>query len=410
MVLSLSQSDVARLLANPSTQVRADVAGKLAQELDNPQLSESELRMAQDVIRLMARDVEATVRRTLSQGLRHSTRLPHDVAVRFARDVEAVALPTLLSSEVLTDDDLIEVIAGNSVLKQETIANRANVSETVSDALIVGAHGDAVSTLMRNQGARITEASLNAAVDRFPDNDAVKDGMARREVLPIRVAERLVALVSHQLKTYLVSHHELPTALATDIVLQAREQATLQLSSFCGDDDLEQLALQMHRSGRLTPFLVLRALCLGHMEFVEAAMAAMTNVPVANVRLLIHDAGPNGLRSLLERSGLPARLFPAVRVAVDVVKSTRFDGEAHDLERYRARVIARILTQFENFNQDDLDYLLDKLGDVLTPAAADPADAAHLPDRPPTGARHRLRTPRPTGMTRHTERHGHRLI
>jgi hypothetical protein len=54
-----------------------------------------------------------------------------------------------------------------------------------------------------------------------------------------------------------------------------------------------------------------------------------------------------------------------VRVAVDVVRGTEFDGGERDRERYRSRVITRILTQFEDLPQEDLDYLLDKLGDVL---------------------------------------------
>ena len=32
----------------------------------------------------------------------------------------------------------------------------------------------------------------------------------------------------------------------------------------------------------------------------------------------------------------------------------------------RARVISRILTQFEEFPPEDLDYMLEKLGDALT--------------------------------------------
>ena len=45
MVSSLSQQDVARLLADPSTDVRAEVAGKLAQEIDSPKLTPAELQM-----------------------------------------------------------------------------------------------------------------------------------------------------------------------------------------------------------------------------------------------------------------------------------------------------------------------------------------------------------------------------
>jgi uncharacterized protein (DUF2336 family) len=166
----------------------------------------------------------------------------------------------------------------------------------------------------------------------------------------------------------LVTHHELPISLATDIVLQSRERATLQFSLGSSEQELERLVRQMHRNQRLTPLLVLRALCLGDMAFFEMAMAVMAKVPVANARILIHDAGPNGLASLYERAGMPPRLLPAVRVAVDVVRGTEFDGGERDRERYRSRVITRILTQFEDLPQEDLDYLLDKLGDVLSVA------------------------------------------
>jgi uncharacterized protein (DUF2336 family) len=140
----------------------------------------------------------------------------------------------------------------------------------------------------------------------------------------------------------------------------------LKFSLGSGEQELERLVRQMHRNQRLTPMLVLRALCLGDLPFFEAALAVMAKVSVANARILIHDAGPKGLASLYEKAGMPLRLLPAVRVAVDVVRGTEFDGGERDHERYRSRVITRILTQFEDLPQDDVEYLLDKLGDVLS--------------------------------------------
>jgi uncharacterized protein (DUF2336 family) len=380
-VSTLSQSDVARLLAQPSAQARAEVAGKLAQDIDNPELSESEVRMAQDIIRILATDIEAVVRQTVSQSLRYSGRLPHDVAVRLACDIEGVALPVLTDSGVLTAADLVAIVRLGSARKQTAIAGRRDLAEDVADALITHADVTAVAALMRNATAHISERGFGKAIDRFPDDDTVKESIARRETLPITIAERLVALVADHVKNYLVSHHELSPAVATDIVLQTRDVTTINLSRGCRGEDLERLVAEMHRHGRLTPFLVLRALCLGDIEFFEAAMAALAHVPVANAQRLIHDAGPNGLRSLFEKSGLPARLFPAIRVAVHVVEGVKLDGAEHDLERYRARVITRILTQFERFCEEDLDYLLDKLIAVLAVTSghreyAEPAGAS----------------------------------
>ena len=100
------------------------MADKLAREIDNPLLTETELQIAHDVVRTMAKDVELAVRRALSHSLRSATHLPHDVAMRLANDVEAVALPILTKSPVLTDADLIEIVRHGSAQKQEAIAGR----------------------------------------------------------------------------------------------------------------------------------------------------------------------------------------------------------------------------------------------------------------------------------------------
>jgi len=369
MASSLTQADVARLLAEPSASVRAEVADKLAREIDSTTLTQAELQLATDIVRVMARDVELAVRRALSENLRRARHLPHDVAVRLANDVEAVALPILADSPVLTDTDLMAIVHQGSSEKQEAIAGRDNVSEQVADALATNGSEAAVAALMANAAARIAEASLGTAIDRFAASDRVKSSMVHRANLPASIAERLVVMVSDKLQSYLVGHHELPLSLATDMVLQSRERATLHFSLGSSEQELERLVRQMHRNQRLTPLLVLRALCLGDLAFFEMALAVMAHIPVRNARILIHDAGPNGLASLYEKAGMPPRLLPAIRVAVDVVRGTEFDGGERDRERYRSRVITRILTQFEDLPQEDLDYLLDKLGDVLTVAA-----------------------------------------
>jgi uncharacterized protein (DUF2336 family) len=369
MSSTLTQTDVAKLLAEPSAHVRSELAGKLATELDSPRLTESELKLAQDIVRLMAKDVEATVRQALSQSLRRASRLPHDVAIKLANDIESVALPILENSSVLTDEDLTAIVKSGATSKQEAIAGRANVSESVSAALIDSAGEKAVATLMSNASARIADTSMSKAVDRFAQSDAVKEKMIKRAALPVTVTERLVTMVSENLKDYLVSHHELSPAVAADLVLQSRERSVISMSGGSSEHELEKLVTQMYRNKRLTPSIVLRALCMGDIRFFETAMAVMANVPLLNARILIHDGGRLGLKSLYEKGGMPPRFLPAVRVAIDVVHDTPMDGGERDLERYRARVIERVLTQYEDFGSEDLDYLLDKLGDVLSAAA-----------------------------------------
>jgi uncharacterized protein (DUF2336 family) len=370
MASLLTQADVARLLAEPSATVRAEVADKLAREIDSPVLNEAELQIAHDILRVMAKDVELTVRSALSASLRTARRLPHDVAMRLANDVEAVALPILTDSPVLTEGDLVELVHNGSSRKQEAIAGRSDVSEPIAEAVTRQGSEKAVAALLANAQAQVADTSLEVAIDRFADSDRVKTSMVHRPGLPVTIAERLVAIVSENLQSYLVSHHDLPIKLATDLVLQSRERATLAYTPGSDEEELERLVRQMHRKQRLTPFLVMRAVCVGDLAFFEVAMAVLAGIPIANARTLIHDAGSKGLVSLYEQTGLPPRLLPAVRVALSVLRGTELDGGEHDKERYRSRVITRILTQFEDLPQEDLEYLLDRLGDVLTVTAS----------------------------------------
>jgi uncharacterized protein (DUF2336 family) len=373
MAASLSSYDVARLMAEPSAEVRADVAGKIAADLSGHALTPAQTKLGQDIVRILARDVEVSVRASLSRGLRHSSNLPRDVARKLADDVESVALPMLADSLVLTDRDLVEIVGYGSALKHEAIASRPNLTETVTGALIDQAAEPAVTVLMGNTTAAITEDKLNHAVTRFAGSTRIKEAMVLRENLPVTVAERLVTMVSEALQTHLVKVHALAPATAADIVLKSREHEIIRLSQGASDTGLRQMVAQMERNGRLTPSLILRALCTGDIGFFEAAMATKADISVENSQILIHEQSGRGLDALYRKAGMPEALYGAIRAAVDIVDEVGFDGEPHDLERFRSRIITRVLTLVRTVDPADADYLLDKLADVLAHASAEEA-------------------------------------
>ncbi|WP_029008446.1 DUF2336 domain-containing protein [Azospirillum halopraeferens] len=366
MTQHLSKDDVTRLLTDPSPGTRADLAAKLARDFESNTLNTDERRMAEEIIRVMARDAVVRVRQSLAENLKSSPALPRDVAMTLARDVEAVAIPILSVSQVLTDADLLEVIRSGSEAKQTAVAVRPEVSSTVAEALVESGGEAAVAALVANEGARLGETALVRVIDRFGTSEAVQEPLVHRSRLPVTVAERLVAVVSEKLQQYLVTHHDLPAKVASDLILQSRERATVGL--FSGESDeaaLERLVVQLARTGRLTPSLMVRALCMGDVAFFETAMAHRAGVPLTNARLLIHDVGPLGLKSVYDKARMPAALLPACRIALDVARQTHYDGEPGDIARHRRRTIERILTQYEGLEADDLDYLLSKLGDLM---------------------------------------------
>jgi len=370
----LTAADVARMMKDPSPDSRLATAEKLSSGYADNALSDTERLIAEDIFRVMVKDAEERVRAALSKQLKHVHELSPDVAKSLASDVsDAVALPMLEFSEALTDEDLIAIVRTQGSSRQAAIAGRETVSGNVANVLVEEGSEVAVAVLVGNEGAELDEALIHKVVDRFGDSEFVQEPLVRRSTLPVAVSERLVAMVSEKLQDYLVTHHELSEDIASDMVIQSRERATLGLIGADTDDhDIETLVAQLHRNGRLTPSIILRSLCSGDLALFEAAIAQLSKVPLVNARMLIHDEGQLGLQSIYKKAGLPAKLFPAYRVAFDMARENETDRSDSDPDAITRRTLERVLTQFEDtFDEsahDDMDFLLNKLGRLANAA------------------------------------------
>jgi uncharacterized protein (DUF2336 family) len=370
----LNQADVEKLLADPSPDTRADMASKVAREFRRGSLTEDERRIAEEIVRAMARDAAIRVRQALAEHLKESKSLPADVARLLAADADAVALPVLQYSSVLTDEDLISFVKGANSERLTAIARRQTLSEPVSDAVVRADDPNAITALVGNEGASIAEPSLQTVLARHGAKPGVGETLARRSKLPISILEGLVSAASDRLREALIARHDLPERLASTLVFQARERATVGLVSPQSPvGDALELVAHLKKAGRLTPSIILRALCLGDLTMVEAAFATLARIPVHNARLMIHDAGPLGFKSLYDHVGMPRSLFRAFRIALEVARDTPLDGGEHDQERRQRRMIERILTQFEDIGAENLDFLLSKLQEKAESEAASAA-------------------------------------
>jgi len=369
----LTMEDVNRLERDRSPSVRAGTAAKLAAHFNATQFAPAELALAEQIFRLMVRDAEVRVREALSANLKSNPRLPHDVAVTLARDVDSVALPVLNASDVLTPEDLLQIIASQgSPTRLDAIAGRKQVDARVSDAIVQNGSETVVAKLLANPGAALAEPTLHKVVDKFGHSELVQEPLVHRDTLPITIAERLVTRVAEHLRTHLLSHHNVSADIALELILQTRERATVGLAMGVSEESLQALVTQLQGNNRLTGSLVVRAVCMGNLRFFEHAVAALARLPIDNARALIHDPGTRGLKTVWAKTRLPEAGYLAVQAALAVIAQTELDGRDLDPERYSRRIIERILTQYENagieFDNDDLEYLLAKV--AQTPAAS----------------------------------------
>jgi uncharacterized protein (DUF2336 family) len=362
MRTSLTQDDIRRLVRGDSAEMRANAAHKICRKIDGSDLSAEDQESARQILDMMCADAAVLVRRALAVTLRNSPKLPRDIAIKLAKDIDVIATPVLKNSPVITDEDLVEIVLAGASEKQVAIAQREKLGEGLTEVIALYGSKEAVEQVSLNEGAAFTDDAYAGVLKRFSNDNDVKSALISRSLLPIHVTEKLVNLVTGELFDRLVNKHELPPQLAIEIASGARERATLDLVEQAGlSTDPERFVQQLALNGRLTPSVIMRALCLGHMGFVEHALAELAGVPRNKAWLMIHDSGTLGLKTIFERAGLPSGMFTAFRLAIDIFHKTEMDGEPGDRARFRQKMVERVLTQFQAIPRADLEYLLDKL-------------------------------------------------
>lgn len=362
MRANLTDSDIRTLIKGPTEDARAHAAHKICRCIDEAPLSPEERAHAEGILAIMAEDAAVLVRRALSVALKNSPKLPHEIAVKLARDVESISLPVILNSPMLTDADLVEIVRTCPPSRQVAVASRETLSAAVTGA--IAAHGaqEAVLRAVANDNATFDEAGLETVLDRFAGVSEITAAMVHREELPLNITEKLVSLVAGEAFDYLVNNHELPPQIAIDLAMGARERVTIDIiEQAVRQKDIARFVQQLNLNGRLSPSLLMRGLCMGHVEFVEHAMAELAGMAHQRMWLMVHDSGPLGLKAAFERAGLPPRLFPSFRAALEVYHSIDREGGTHDRVSFRRRMLERTLTLFQSIPKDDLDYLLEKL-------------------------------------------------
>ena len=368
---ALTEHDIRMLVKGATPDERALAAHKLCRTIDRAELDDDQRALAGDILRVMAADAAELVRRAMAVTLRNSPVLPPDIANKLARDVESVSLPIISFSPVFSDQDLAEIVRLGGPVRQLAVAKRPRLSSKITALLAEQGSEEAVAVACANDNARFSDMSLQRVLDRFSKSEAVLSAVAYRSALPLAVTERLIDMVGEQLRDHILTHHALSAERALDLILGAKERATLDLVEQAGRTaDPKSFVAHLASVQRLTPSLLLRALAHGHMSFFEWGVAELAGVPHHRTWLMIHDAGHLGLKAICERAGLPPRLFPALRAGVDAFHALDYDGRPGDRERFQEHMIQRFLTSSTAVSREDSDYLLDRVDRLAEQAQA----------------------------------------
>jgi uncharacterized protein (DUF2336 family) len=373
MTDGLGVEDVNRLARDNSASNRTAALTKIGQLMAAGKLTPDEAVIAEDVVLRMADDADVLVRGALARQLALYPLLPADMAERLARDVAEVSVPVLQHWPDLSDDLLVSVIEEQVEPKQVAIAQRRDVSERVSGALIETGNSAVVEVLLENEGARISADALHRVLSDHQDDASIPVLVAKRPDLApetclrcvsLVVADQLESDVANEMRRYLVHQQHLPEEMASEIVAHAREQAVAEMTSAEVDDSkVEDFVGVLQKAGRLTPTMLLRSLCSGDLRFVEMAFARLAKTTRSHVVAAMAPHAGDVFKRIYDDSRLPKNLRPAFAAAMAAAaeERDRVDGGRMETARYVPTVIAGIVGAYGTVAPAELDHVMAEL-------------------------------------------------
>lgn len=366
----LSEDDIRILVRHPDPEKRAYAAQRICHTVRKSVLSESEMRLASDLLKFMAKDAVDMVRRTLAITLKNSSDLPRSVALKLIADVDNIAIPIIENSPVLTDEDLIEVLKSSAAAKITAVARRPKVSGNIVRAIVRYGDSRAVATVAANDGALIDAETAEDILDFYYDDDLIKDAMISREDLPNSIMEKLITMVSEEAAVILKQKHNIDDRKAVDIASRARERASLELvHENQPEKELREFSLHMSQMGRLTPSFLIRAIGLGRMSVVKHSLAVLAGITSNKAGLMMYDTGPFGLASLCKQSGLDDLSIRIIRAGCAIYRDLEISGIEYDANYFQTLMLERTLTLPFEIPELDKEWLMERLDAVDRQAA-----------------------------------------
>jgi uncharacterized protein (DUF2336 family) len=326
---------------------RAEATRSLARAWLISDLTPDDRAAAEGALLMQLDDPSALVRQAMAEAFARSAEAPAAIVRALSLDQTSVALPILEHSPLLIDADLVDIVATGNCEMQCAIARRIKVPPPVCAAIAEVGSAAAALELIENAYAELAPFSWDRIVERHGHLAAIRESMLLLEDLPAATRAALVAKLSETLAQFVVAKNWLSADRAGRLTSEARDRSAITIAARSRGEDICGLVRHLRATGQLTAGLILRALLSGHLELVEAALAELSELPLARVSGLLHDRGVASLQALLKRAGLPESTFAAFRVALEVCHEIGFADSMGTAARLRRRMVERVLTRCE---------------------------------------------------------------
>tara|TARA_R110000868_G_scaffold43816_4_gene147017 strand:- start:196 stop:1476 length:1281 start_codon:yes stop_codon:yes gene_type:complete len=321
--------------ANPSTplqadeglgsdsvsDVRAELARKIARVV--PGLTSGDVSSTRDrvlaLLERLALDEVTRVRQIVAEEIKSCATVPKRLAVALARDAErVVCTPVLEYSPLLSDEDLIEIVATTQVQGAlEAISKRRCIDGSLADAIVATLDIPAIAHLLTNPSAAIRDDTLDRIISDAASVEAWHLPLVMRPSLSLRAVRRIAIFVSRALIDELAMKADLDDETRVD--LKARAQARIETDAERVTPTPGATMVSIHKAfkaGTLNDDLVAKAASLQQTAAVVLSLSLKAGVPQEAVTRALDAKSGKGIAALCWRAGLTMRTALAIEIFV----------------------------------------------------------------------------------------------
>jgi len=305
-------------------------------------LSERELELAFEILRLLVDKVEVNIRRHIADYLADRSDVPADLIKSLAMDDVGVAYPILAHNTLLTNEDLIEIIAERSVRHRQAIAIRPHIQQAITDPLVERNEIEVLTTLLCNETAEISEAAMQQLVERSLDIESFREPLVHRREMTRDMARRMYIWAEDSLRDFLIDEFDVnPAAFES------------------GSDNITQADFIGHASPAygLTNNETFHAfLGAGDLDGFEKAFAEALRLPIPAVTMILHDSAPETVAIAAKAAGADEVVFGEILCHMTGTKPAEAFKSTNEYQR--------AIRYFSQLDQVGAMELLERLRDM----------------------------------------------
>lgn len=278
--------------------------------------NDRETALFDDVLQLVAAEMQDSVLAELAEAFADAEDAPVGLMRDLANHSFEIAGPVLERSKSLDETALLQIVNYQSQNHIKAVAQRPDVSENLSDAIVRFGDDRALDALIRNDSAQISRTSMEAAVDRARRNTELHEGVVKRGDLPLDLLNEMYFVVETKLRDQIMQRNAAVDSKTLDAALaKARDRLRQSVGDLGAEAKNAMAFIQSKKnSGELNARLLVSLYREAKRMHFLYGLAEITQLDPETVAALLERRDIDGLAMICRAADIERPLFVTLAV------------------------------------------------------------------------------------------------